>query len=215
MKKSIIIRVCAVLIVAIGITLWVVLPTSGELPVGVLARVNGVDITREQVENTLKFNEIQIEALYKVLLQSTGSEEKTEGMLKGSRKKFPVTESEVLTRSIQGEAVCQQMEKQGNLLSSQETMKAFDKEFALMKTDENQKSFYTVLQQVLASRKITLEEYEKLGKAQSYYFYNMLLAKQTFAKENNGDETPSQTLDVQFDEYLNKLVEKAKVEQIS
>lgn len=68
---------------------------------------------------------------------------------------------------------------------------------------------------MLASRKITLEEYEKLGKAQSYYFYNMQLAKQTFAKENNGDETPSQTLDVQFDEFLNKLVEKAKVEQIS
>ncbi len=213
MKKGVIISVCAILIAAIGITLWLILPVSEELPQGVLARVNGISITEEQVNNTLKFNQIQMESLTTVLRQSTGSEEKTQELLKDHS--FPTTKDEVLNGLIRAEVACQQLEQQGKLISSENAVKTFEEEFALMQTSKTKDSFYVVLQQVLESRKMTLEEYASLGRMASYAFYNLEYFEQNFKNSDEYDETASETVDQQFDAYLNELVEDAKVERVS
>ena len=162
MKKGIVVSVCAVLLVAIAITLYFVFPINETIPEGVLARVNGISITEEQVNNTLKFNQIQMESLTTVLRQSTGSEEKTQELLKDHS--FPTTKDEVLNGLIRAEVACQQLEQQGKLISSENAVKTFEEVFALMQTSKTKESFYVVLQQVLESRKMTLEEYASLGR---------------------------------------------------
>lgn len=213
MKKGIVVSVCAVLLVAIAITLYFVFPINETIPEGVLARVNGISITEEQVNNTLKFNQIQMESLTTVLRQSTGSEEKTQELLKDHS--FPTTKDEVLNGLIRAEVACQQLEQQGKLISSENAVKTFEEEFALMQTSKTKESFYVVLQQVLESRKMTLEEYASLGRMASYAFYNLEYLKQNFKNSDEYDETASETLDQQFDVYLNELVEDAKVERVS
>ena len=49
----------------------------------------------------------------------------------------------------------------------------------------------------------------------SYAFYNLEYLKQNFKNSDEYDETASETLDQQFDVYLNELVEDAKVERVS
>ncbi len=213
MKKGIAIGVCAFLIVAIATILYFIFPINETMPEGIIARVNGVSITKEQVNNTLTFNQIQMEALTTVLLQSTGREEKTQELLKDHS--FPTTKDEVLNGLIRAEVACQQLEKQGKLISSENTIKTFEEEFALMQTSKSKESFYIVLQQVLESRKMTLEEYASLGRMVSYAFYNLEYLEQNFKNSDEYDETASETLDQQFDAYLSELVENAKVERVS
>lgn len=212
MKKRLIIMISVVLVIAIGITLWLVIPKQ-KLANGVLAQVNGVNITEEQVNTVLEFNQIHMEAYTAVLKQSLTDKQEIQRHINQLSKRFPTTKESVLTYLIQGEVVCQQLKTKGTLLSKEATVASFDKEFATQQTDESQKAFYDALQQVLAEKKVTMERYVQLGQNQSYVFYNMQLAKQTFKTDGSYDETSALSLDGQFDNYLNNLVKEAKVKK--
>lgn len=212
MKKRLIIIVSVVLVIAVGVTLWIVIPKQ-KLANGILAQVNGVSITQEQVDLVLEFNQIHMESLTRVLNQSLTDAQEIQGYINKMSKRFPTTKESVLTYLIQGEVVCQQLHAKGTLLSKEATVASFDKEFANQQTDESQKEFYEVLQQVLAEKKVTMERYVQLGQNQSYVFYNMQLAKQTFKTDGSYDESSALSLDGQFDNYLNDLVDGAKVKK--
>ena len=212
MKKWLLITIAAILLVAMVVTLSIVI-VKEKLPKGVAAQVNGVNITKEQVAQVLEFNEIQIEGFTRVLQQTLNDKQEIQKYITQFSQQFPTTQQEVITHLIQGEAVCQQLKAKGTLLSVENAEASFNEEFALLQTDESQKAFYETLQQVIKEKEKTMEDYVALGKAQSYVFYNMKLAKQTFKTDGSYDESSALSLDGQFNKYLEELVAAAQVKK--
>lgn len=214
MKKGIVVSVCAVLLVAIAITLYFVFPINETIPEGVLARVNGISITEEQVNTVLEFNQIQMETYEKVFFENFANKEEAQAQLDEMALKHPTTKDGVLTYLIRGQVFAEELKDLGKEITLKEANDYFVQEVSSLKTEKTQQTVYTVLTQSLTSRGKTWEDYVKLGKTFSFAYYNTLKAKQNF-KSSQYDANDSASLDEQFENYGEELLKKAEVERFS
>jgi hypothetical protein len=209
MKKMMILMIAIVAIVLCVIGILFGLGVFGSQPVdeNVLAKVEDITITREQVEERVRFNKVQNAALMNTLKNSLADASE---ITKIMANKGAEDETGALEELVKAQVICQQAEKEGVLISREETDQVFDDQFALLKKDSHQKSFYENLKAVFLTYDMSEEEYIRLGKEYSYDFYNFNVMKQHFRKEKGIKDDEDQS-DEQFKAYVSELVEKADV----
>jgi hypothetical protein len=209
MKKMMILMIALVVIVLCVIGILFGIGVFGSQPVdeNVLAKVGDITITREQVEERVRFNKVQNAALMNTLKNSLGD---TSEITKIMADKGAEDETGALEELVKAQVICQQAEKEGVLISREETDRVFDDQFALLKKDSHQKSFYENLKAGFLLYGIREEEYVVLGKDYCYDFYNSSALKGHFRKEKGIKDDEDQS-DEQFKAYVSELVEKADV----
>ncbi len=210
MKKIMILMIAIVAIVlcVIGILFGIGVFDSQPVDENVLAKVGDVTITRQQVENRIRFNKVQNKAHNEYLTNNVPSVETQKEIYQ--KVKGTEDENGALKELVEEAVLCQQAEKEGILVSREKAKETFVSEFSGMKTNDSQKAFYDSWQTSFSLNDMDEEEYLRLAEEYSYGFYNRTVMKQHFRKEKGikGDEDQS---DEQFKAYVSELVEKADV----
>jgi hypothetical protein len=174
----------------------------------VLAKVGKVTITRQQVEDRIRFNTVENKAHSEYLTNNIPSVETQQELYQ--KVEGAVDQDGALKELVEEAVLCQQAEKEGILVSREKAKEYFAIEFSELKTDDSQKDFYKSMQMSFSLNDMSEEEYIGLGEDYSYGFYNRTVMKQHFRKDKglSGDEDPSNQ---QFAQYVAELVEKSRV----
>ena len=202
---------CLIIAGAIAFTVWQLSkgPTNEELRnQGAVAAVNGEGIYPEDIEQRLTFNRMTNTINYNVISGAFSGEELQEQI---DEIKRPSGEDSVLEELIEGVVIRDTLTRQGICYSFDEAKKAADTEYQLIKTEKSYGDYDIYIAEELEQNNMTEEEYLSLFYNYSYYYYNYLRLRKAFT-EDLYDETSPKSLDEQFDQYVEHLVETADVE---
>ena len=168
--------------------------------------VNGTFITKKQIYDRIKINEIRNKAILKTFKKSFTDENQIN--TEYEKAKSPTEPQAVINELIKAEVLRKNIK---NPLSYDTTKEYFDKEYALLKTDTSQKVYLEALNEVLKETGISEEEYLKLSYPYAYDFYNNIAAGTEFSTSNNYDSSLDTTPEKQFEDYVNSLIENSEI----
>lgn len=202
---------CLIIAGAIAFTVWQLSkgPTNEELRnQGAVAAVNGEGIYPQDIEQRLTFNRMTNTINYNVISGAFSGEELQEQI---DEIKRPSGEDSVLEELIEGAVIRDTLTRQGICYSYEMAQKAADLDYQLAKTERTDGAYERYISEELKQNNMTEEEYLSLLYDYSYDNYNYYRLKSIFA-ENLYNETSQKSLDEQFDQYVEHLVETADVE---
>lgn len=199
-KRHVCIGVLVFVLVSVLLCLWFIKPKQAAEDV--LAQVNGVSITEQQVANRMKVNQIRNQAYTTALQAALAGDDRKEAA-------GATDEKGALRELIEGEVIRHQVAQDGTLLSREQAQQQFDREYALLKTNETQKTFYDCLNDAFVLYEVNEDEYIRLSYDFAYDAYNTALAKAAFVKSEAYSPDAAEDSDSQFALYINDLVEQA------
>ena len=202
---------CLIIAGAIAFTVWQLSkgPTNEELRnQGAVAAVNGEGIYPQDIEQRLTFNRMTNTINYNVISGAFSGEELQEQI---DEIKRPSGEDSVLEELIEGVVIRDTLTRQGICYSYEMTQKAADLDYQLAKTERTDGAYERYISEELKQNNMTEEEYLSLLYDYSYDNYNYYRLKSIFA-EDLYNEASQKSLDEQFDQYVEHLVETADVE---
>ncbi len=171
-----------------------------------VAAVNGVEITREQVDNRILINQIRNKAYADTLWENMQEDDASAAYAK---VQGAIDQTGALEELILGEVVRQYLKE--DQLSFEETKIQLEREWNLLQTDDSQKAFYKHFQGAMSEYQQTADETLTLSEQFSYDLYNITKLKIVFAKSDDYNSDSKITLDEQFDAYCQELIAQAKV----
>lgn len=214
MKKQHILLIVGVLLVGIiggSIWFWCAQSTK-ELAPDVLASVNGVNISEQQVQERIKINQINNQVYADYLTNTIADGETLSSYLANSIRS--TEKKAVVQELVKAEVLRQDLAKKGIALTQEQTRQMWDSEFQALQTQEAQKGLYDGLQKSLQSFPMETEDYVQLSYSLAYDTYNIAKAKQTFTGSKAYHEDFILTADNQFELYTYQLMQKAKIQTI-
>ena len=161
-----------------------------------------IEVSEKEISDTVFLNKITNQANHNYLSYAFAEPDLTE-----QYEKVVLAEdaAEVKDYLIESKIIVEECKEFDILITQEETKNAVETEHNRIK-EPSQEEYYNALLSALEQNNITETEYLSLLESDSYYKYNKISLKNHFS-DKKYDSSKSESLDKQFEQYIDKLVE--------
>lgn len=165
-------------------------------------KTTNIEVSDDEISETLLLNEINNQINYKYLSLAFVEPDLTEQY---ENVVLSVREDEVEDYLIESKIIVENCKNLDIIFTIDEAEKAVRTEYYQIKQESSKSEYYDIILSILQENNITETEYLELMKSEAYYKYNKISFKNYFSTEIF-DSSKSISLDEQFDDYINNLV---------